>query len=799
MDIGRVIILKILFSKQEVMKIKILETILYKLGSENINCNDCHTARMEEKTARYVCLILFLFSFLTTALYAQKDSTTNNVKIVVETTEEENLNVFQQWIRWNNPGSVALNHLIRQAEYYYEIRDKEIATLKTKSDWQKRQQTVRDKLKEMIGPFPKKEALNPEITGVIQKEGYRIEKIIYESVPGFYVTGCLYIPDGINGKAPAILNLIGHNQESFRAESYQIIILNLVKKGMIVFAIDPLGQGEHVQYYDPKIKFSAIGYSVIEHSFFGNVCFLTGVSSAKYFIWDGMRAIDYLLTRKEVDPDRIGATGFSGGGTVSAYLGAFDDRVSVVVPCSWPTAYRKQLETKGVQDAETVLIHGLEKGITFEDLVEVRAPKPTMLAFTTRDENMAFQGALDAFREAKNAYAAFGKEDNLEFVEDDYKHWMTPKIRLAIYSFFQQHFNIPGNPAEEKTDLPSEEELTVTPTGQIATYKGGKMIFDLNIEESEKLIEKLEHSRKNIVSHVNKVKTEAKKISGYKIPSRDKEGPFMNGRYQRDGYTVQLDAIAGESEEYAIPILLFKPDDKLERHPAVIYLHSEGKITHAEPGGDIEKLVKEGYVVAAADVLGVGETTNTAARGDTDGYTAVLIGRSMVGIRAGDIVRVANYLKDQPDVNPEKIGAIAFNEMCLSLIHAAAFDSSINNISLVGSLVSYQSVVMNRLHKMGVTKRPNSDYWHPIEVDFTWGIASVLTAYDLPDLIGCIAPRKIALADLRDPMLDPASTELINKELEFPLSVYSLKKASENLRIIEKMNSIDSIVNWAFE
>jgi len=730
-------------------------------------------------------------------LYAQSDSITNKIKIAAPAKEEENLNVFQQWIKWNNPGSLALNHLTRQAEDYYKIRDKQIDKLKTKSDWLKRQQVVKNKLKELIGTFPRKEALNPEITGIIQKEGYRIEKIIYEPVPGFYETGCLYIPDKINGKAPAILNVFGHDQASFREEYYQVIITNLVKKGMIVFAIDPLGQGEHVQYYDPKIKFSAIGYSVIEHSYFGNVCFIAGVSSAKHFIWDGIRAIDYLLTRKEVDPDNIGVTGFSGGGTVSAYLGAFDDRVKVAVPCSWPLTYRTQLETKGIQDAENTLIHGLAKGITFEDLIEVRSPKPTLLAFTTRDENMAFQGARDALREAKKTYAAFGKENNLELVEDDAKHAMTPKIRLAIYAFFQKHFNMPGNPAEEKTDLASGKDLIVTQTGQIATSKGGKMIFDLNKTESEKLIKNLEQSRKNMVSHLKQVKIKAKKISGYMIPSPDKEGPFINGRYQRDGYTVQLDAIAGESEEYAIPILLFKPDDNL-KHPAIIYLHSKGKVTDAAPEGEIEKLVKKGYIVAAADVLGVGETKNTAARGDTEGYTGVLIGRSMVGIQAGDIVRVVNYLKSQSDVDPLKIGAIAYNEMCLALVHAAAFDSSINNISLIGSLISYQSIVMNKFHKIGITKNVGADYWHPVEVDFTWGIASVLTAYDLPDLIGSIAPRKIVLADLRDQMLEPASAELINKELEFPRSVYS-KQAPGNLKILEKMDDLNAILKWSFE
>jgi dienelactone hydrolase len=782
------------------MKIKIHETTLFRLKEKIIRIGSCFVMRIKERTSGYTCLMCFLCLLLTTeSLFAQRDSTTNKIKIDSPKKEEENLNVFQQWMKWNNPGSLAIDHLTRQAEELYKIRDEEIAKLKTKNDWIKRQQIVKNKLKELIGTFPKKEALNPEITGITQKEGYRIEKIIYEPVPGFYETGCLYIPDKLNGKAPAILNVFGHDQASFREEYYQVIITNLVKKGMIVFAIDPLGQGEHVQYYDTSIKFSAIGYSVIEHCYFGNVCFLAGVSSAKHFIWDGIRAIDYLLTRKEVDPENIGVTGFSGGGTVTSYLMALDERVKVAIPCSWPTAYRRLLEMKGVGDAETIFIHGLAKGITFEDLLEVRAPKATLLTFTSRDEYLSLQGARDALKEAKKVYSAFGREDNLEMVEDDYKHWMTPKIRLVMYAFFQKHFNITGDSVEEKTDLPTVKELTVTPTGQIASYKGGKMVFDLNKEESEKLEENLEQSRRDIAKHLIKVKVKAREISGYITPSPDKEGAVINGRYRRNGYTVELDAIPGEGGDYAIPVLLFKPDDNLIKHPAVVYLHSKGKITDAAPGAEIEKLVKQGYIVAAADVLGIGETKHTSGRGHQDGYTAVLIGRSMVGIRAGDIIRVVNYLKNQNDVNPQKIGAIAFDEMCLALLHAAAFDSSINHIALIGSLISYHSVAMNRIYRIGITKRPGSDdYWHPYEVDFTWGIASVLTAYDLPDLMGCIAPRKIVLADLRDPMLEPASTELIKKELEFPLSVYA-KQAPGNLKILERIDELNAIVKWGFE
>ncbi len=744
------------------------------------------------------CLFfLFCMFFMADNLCAQTEPAPRNANPSPD-QEEENLNVFHQWIRWNNPGSLLINHVIKQAFDYYEKRDGEIAKLKTEDDWHSRQKWVKSKLLEIVGPFPKKTPLHPRITGVLQKEGYRVEKIIYESMPDFYVTGCLFIPDGIKGKVPAILNVIGHNQEAFRAELYQILIHNLVKKGMIVFAIDPLGQGEHVQYFDPKNNFSSIGYTVIEHCYFGNQCFLSGSSAAKYFVWDGVRAIDYLLSRKEVDPERIGVTGFSGGGTVTSYIAAFDDRVKVSVPCSWATASRRQLETKGAQDAETIFFHGVAEEITFEDLLEVRAPRPTLMTFTSRDEYLSLQGALEAYREAIKAYEVYGRKDNLEIVEDDYKHWMTPKIRLAIYKFFMKHFDLSGAPTEEKVEILSNEELTVTPTGQISTSLGGATVFSVNRNETATLIENLETSRRDILKHLNKVKIKAKEISGYSAPIGDDREPFINGRYQREGYSVGKYAIRGEGD-YAVPFLLFVPNDNIDKHPALVYLHPKGKITEARPGGEIEKLVKKGYIVAATDVLGVGETKNTAARGLTDGYTAVLIGRSVVGIQASDVVRVVIYLKSRGDVDPEKVGAAAINEMCLPLLHAAAFEPSINNIALIGSPISYRSIVMNRFFKIGLTKREGESKEHPYEVDFSWGIAGVLTAYDLPDLIGCIAPRKVALAELKDQMLEPASKELIKQELEFPGSVYSLRKVPENMKVISSHESLASIMEWCFE
>jgi len=708
----------------------------------------------------------------------------------------ENLNVLHQWIRWNHGGSLIMHHLLDQAELLYERRKEEISRLKTRSDWEKRRDQVKSKLLQLMGPFPEKTALQARITGTIVKKGYRVEKILYQSMPDLYVSGCLFLPEGIREKVPAIVNFIGHNQNSFRAELYQRILLNLVKKGMIVLAIDPPGQGERVQYYDPKKGLSSIGYSVIEHCYVGNQCFLSGSSAARYFTWDGIRAIDYLLTRKEVDPARIGVTGFSGGGTVTAYVSAVDERVNVSVPCSWATASRRQLETKGAQDAETEMIRSLAEGITFEDLLEVRAPKPTLMTLTSRDQYLSLQGAREALREARMAFEVLGHGDHIQLAEDDAEHAVTPKLRQALYAFFLKHFALPGDPAEEDIELLSDPELQVTATGQVSTSSGSKAIFDLNREETQKWMEMLAASRNNVENHLAVVRKKAIAISGFQAPTAYEAEPFLNGGYARDGYRLEKIAIRGEGS-YVIPMLLFLPHRPSEKSAAIVYIHSEGKATDALPGGDIEKLVKKGYTVAAPDLPGFGEIKDTSARGLAIGYTGVLLGRSIPGIQAGDILRVVRFLATRPEVDPKRIFAVGKKGGCIPLIHAAALDTSIRNILLLDPLVSFRCVAENRYYKIGVTEYGGGS-GHPYEIDFNWGIGEVLTGYDLPDLLGCMAPRKVLLANIQNQMLETASEELVRKEMEFPLSVYSLQGVSGNLRIVPSGSPIESLADWCF-
>ncbi len=208
--------------------------------------------------------------------------------------------------------------------------------------------------------------------------------------------------------------------------------------------------------------------------------------------------------------------------------------------------------------------------------------------------------------------------------------------------------------------------------------------------------------------------------------------------------------------------------------------------------------MKNGYIVAAVDPLGTGETKNTATRDLAQGYTALLLGRSIVGIQAADICRVAQYLQTRDDIDTSGIGALGINEMCLPLIHAAAFDKSIKNVILSGSLISYSSVAMNRFYRIGLTEREGGGTHHPYEVGFSWGIAGVLKGYDLPDLIACISPRKVVMTGMKNQMLEPASDELIKTEMEFPRLVYTSHGAGENLRMLSGNQDMMSGISWCF-
>jgi dienelactone hydrolase len=690
--------------------------------------------------------------------------------------QTEDLQVLSRWVEWSDAPGRLQRELNSQAFDLLEKRQAVIRALKTAQDWKARQATVRAALESVVGPFPPKTPLNARTIAATRKEGYAIEKVVFESIPGFYVTGCLFLPDNRDPKAPAILNVIGHTDMSFRAPSYQLLILNLVKKGFIVFAMDPIGQGERLQYYDPALKRSAVGGATTEHSYFGRQCLLAGSSAARYFIWDGIRAIDYLVSRPEVDAARIGVTGLSGGGTQTSYIAAMDERVAAAAPANYIAGFRRLLASIGPQDAEQNFNGGILHGIDHADFLEVRAPRPTMVVATTRDF-FSIQGTRETFAEASGAFRLLGAADHLTMVEDDFEHGYTKKTREAVYRFFQQYLNNPGSAADEEIPPLPAAELTVTVTGQVSDSLGGETVFTLNGVQAAKLAVQLEDSRRNLPSHLERVRADARRISGYRAADNPAAIVFR-GRYPRDGYQIEMYVLPGEGKNL-IPALYLVPNGA-GRKPGLVYLHPEGKAAAVAPGGEGELLVRQGFAVLLPDLAGVGENGRV---GDPVAFLAQQIGRSIAGVRAAEIVQCVRFLRGRDEIDEASVGAIARGDMAIPLLHAAALEPSIMRIALLEAPISYLLAVTNRFYQL----------------DPGALVANVLTAYDLPDLAASLAPRALLIANPVDQLQKPARPEVVEKGFEVVRRSYSDRAAAEKLTVriaIPDQTSAEILSSW---
>lgn len=678
--------------------------------------------------------------------------------------------VKNNWLQYSDVQNSLYHYLADQAIKILEKRSEEVSGITTLAGWQTRQEYIRETLMEIVGPFPEKTPLNAKITGTIEKENFSVEHIIFESQPGFYVTSSLYIPKGLpkKTKAPAIIYCSGHSEDGYRSVVYQHVITNLVHKGFIVFAFDPVGQGERLEYFDPEKGKSIVGGPTSEHSYPGNQAFITGSSQAKHMIWDGIRAVDYLITRKEVDPARLGITGRSGGGTQSSYIAAFDERIYASAPECYITTFTRLLQTMGNQDAEQNFPSFVVKGLDLPDLLSVRAPKPTLMITTTRDI-FSIQGAMEAEKETGRIYEAYGKTANFGRAEDDSAHASTLKNREAMYAFFQLHLNNPGDSKDQIVAQLSKDELRVSATGQVSVSLGGETVYSLNKKEYDSFI-----SRKEILLNdtwSEGVVSSAKKLSGYMEPS-GKDKPVFSGRFKRTGYVIEKYFIKGEGN-YIVPYILFLPG--VPNNKAVVYLNPSGKSADASQGGEMEWLAKQGFTVLAPDLIGMGETGPGIFRGDAyiEGeshnlwYASIVIGRSIAGIRAADVVKLSRLLKNEYSVT--EIYGVAKRELSPVLLHAAAFEKSFSRIALIEPYSSYRSLVVSRFYKSS----------------FISGVvAGALKEYDLTYLAGTLAPRKMLIAGATDGKGGNDDSALIQADMDIIRKIYTYMKADDQLRIV---------------
>ncbi len=374
-----------------------------------------------------------------------------------------------------------------------ERRRARFAAVKSKADLEALQASLRERFLRLLDGFPEKPGVPAaRVTGTIVAEDYLIEKLTFESFPGHYVPALLYRPKAAGPRRPGILSPCGHSTNGKAAGAYQILHVNLAKRGFVVLTYDPVGQGERSQFWDAQKQRSRFNLSCGEHAVLGNPLYLLGSSLARYRIWDGMRGLDYLASRPEVDPNRLGCVGNSGGGTLTAYIAALDPRVDVAAICCYITTLPRRMANRTQKDPsadpEQDIFGFVSEGIDHAGLLALRAPRPTLIGSAVKDF-FPIEGARESFAEARRLYHAAGAGDRIAMAEGPGRHGLSAPLRTAVYSWFDRWLagRRDAAPATEIAVRPRPDaELLVCPDGQVNLSMKSRPLLPMAWEEFER-------------------------------------------------------------------------------------------------------------------------------------------------------------------------------------------------------------------------------------------------------------------------------------------------------------------------
>jgi len=391
---------------------------------------------------------------------------------------QDDLRVLPDKVDNITPGDMMSQYLRRLAGQKFEYWKAQYEQRKTPEQIAEYQKRLREKFLEAIGGLPKRTPLNPQVTGIISRNGYRIEKIIFESQPKHYVSALLFLPDAgkYNPPYPGVLVPCGHSANGKAYESYQTMGAFLALNGMAGLVFDPIDQGERSQMLSQLPKLAGTR----AHTMLGVGSILLGRNTARFEIWDGMRAIDYLQSRPEVDPKRIGCTGNSGGGTQTSYLMSLDERIVAAAPSCYITGFERLLDTIGPQDAEQNIYGQLSFGMDHADYLMMRAPMPILICAATEDF-FDITGVWNSFRYAKRLYTRMEFAERIDLLENDAGHNYNRLQRQGVVRWMSRWLLRKDMPiTEPEIKLLSDEEVRCAPGGQVMNLDGARSTYDLN-------------------------------------------------------------------------------------------------------------------------------------------------------------------------------------------------------------------------------------------------------------------------------------------------------------------------------
>jgi len=636
------------------------------------------------------------------------------------------------------------NHFPRMMQDYFLDRvgeslanpRKRRASLKTKQDAEAYVKDVRAKIAQCFGPWPKKCPLNARITGTIERDSYKIEKVIFDSRLDFPITANLYLPKGRNKPLPAVIGTCGHGDPAKATPIYQSFAQGLARQGYIVLIFDPIGQGERVQMLSKDLK-PLHGIGVPEHNYTGKQMLLNGEHLSSWFTWDCIRCVDFLLSRPEVDPKHIGVTGNSGGGTQATWFCGVESRLTMAAPSCFVVGFETNLKNELPADIEQCPPKAISLGLDHLDFIVAMAPKPVILLGQEKDF-FDVRGTDHAVKELKKIYKLLGAEQNIQFFAGPEYHGFSKHNREAMYSWFNKVTKISDAKLEPELSLEDIELLSCTPNGQVGE-SNPRSLTSYTKEYSQ------DFKSKRGMPAGEDLKRKIRSV--LKLPALIGTAEYrilrpLPGRQ----YPKKFSACYAVETEKGITIPVYRlSDTALYSRPPAGVKRAILYVSHLSADEELRKeaLIKDligaepGSAIYACDVRGIGESKPNTCADDFFGsygndyfYSAhsIMLNSTYTGQKTYDLIRIIDWLKS---CGHEEVHLVGNGWGAIPATFAAVLSDTIKQVTLKNALTSYTDIAEND--------------------EFNWPLSTlipgVLKQFDLTDCYRELASKNLMQID----------------------------------------------------
>lgn len=591
-------------------------------------------------------------------------------------------------------------------EYLCELgermSDRALSDIHSLEGWE----AVRDERKreffEMVGlaNMPEVSDLLPQVFGTTQGDGYSIRRLSIQSLPGVYVNCNLYIPDGLEGPAPAVLYVCGHGM--IGTLHYQAQGDLWARRGYVFIAFDTLEQGDsrgdhHGIYYQTEMDWISRGYA-----------------SSGGELWNSLRVLDYLCSLVEVDEERIGVTGISGGGALSWWVGVADERVKAIAPVCGTTTMASHIAERTVNGhCDCMLYHNLYQR-EMSEIGALCAPRPLLVGCASEDSLFLPDAYKLVVEQIRKVYGFYGKEDLCELCEYPGPHSYSKKVHDAIQRLFDEHVAGDERPILD-VEAPkfTEKDLTVVSgeppphdrIGMLPTLLStrGRTPHKDSIEEWQEVRkDKVEALRQQVFRHFphSREPLDVSVIGNWEFGAGVRV--WIRDFTTEDGIRLRMRLYLPPTDPESILLGVMNADQNEVQFQRVVMAIASGK------------------GAATIEPRGTGPTSWHPSFDWQFTRAALLVGRTTTSMQIWDVLRAVEVIGTAEDFSTNKVFTYGSGDAGIVALYAAVLDEEI-----AGALID---------------EPPASHTQGP-------HLLNVLRVVDLPEAAGLVAPRQLGLVN----------------------------------------------------